>query len=197
MPFVEVGELAVVEPQEVQDRHVEVLERMDRLDGLLVEFVGDADPGDVAWKLQPWHITSPLGDEIIEREGLQRISYARNELALGVSVDLGGEARAYAEAGWGFSVGDPNDPWRAQVGAELVVPLGRPAVGFFGAANLTAFQEIDWDVQFAAQAGLWIRPSRWSRGLRVGVEYFRGHSPGTQFFLRHEHYGSFGVWMHF
>lgn len=176
---------------------MEVLERMDRLDGLLVEFVGGADPGDVAWKLQPWHITSHLGDEIIEREGLQRISYARNELALGVSVDLGGEARAYAEAGWGFSVGDPNDPWRAQVGAEFVVPLGRPAVGFFGAANLTAFQEIDWDVQFAAQAGLWIRPARWSRGLRVGVEYFRGHSPRTQFFLRHEHYGSFGVWMHF
>lgn len=153
--------------------------------------------GELALKLHPWHITSHLGDEIIEREGLHRISYARNELALGVSLDLGGEGRTYAEVGWGFSVGDPNDPWRAQAGAEFFTPLGTPSPHFFAAVNLTSSQEIDWDAQLTLQTGLWIRPARSPRGFRVGLEYYRGHSVLTQFFRRHEHYGSVGVWLHF
>ena len=72
-----------------------------------------------------------------------------------------------------------------------------PTPHFFAAVNLTSFQEIEWDVQLALQTGLWIRPVRSPRGFRVGLEYFRGHSVLTQFFRRHEHYWSAGVWLHF
>lgn len=154
--------------------------------------------GDLALKLHPWHVTSHLGDEIEEREGRRRIKYARNELAAGLSVDLGSEWRLYGEAGWGFVVGDPNDPWRWQAGAEFFTPLAAPpAPELFAAVNLTSFKEIDWEVQFTLQAGIWIRPVRSPRGFRIGLEYFRGHSVLTQFFREHDHYWSAGVWMHF
>src|SRR5690349_13563169 len=44
--------------------------------------------GPIALKLHPWHMTSHLGDEFIEREGRKRFVYARNEIALGFSCDI-------------------------------------------------------------------------------------------------------------
>lgn len=153
--------------------------------------------GDWAVKLHPWHITSHLGDEIIEREGLLRIPYARNELALGVSW-FPATWRVYAEGGWGFSVGDPNDPWRWMAGAEVVDRLLGPDLpDVYLAANATSWKETDWEVQWAAQAGIWLRSDATPSGVRLGLEYFRGPSALTQFFRERDHYVSAGAWIHF
>jgi hypothetical protein len=153
--------------------------------------------GALALKLHPWHITSHLGDEYIEREGVFRIEYARNELALGAAWRLHEAWRVYAEGGYGFSIGDPNEPWRVMGGVEFVDALLPGAPDVYLAANLQAWEETDWTPQFNAQAGVWIRSEETPSGLRVGLEYFRGPSALTQFFLEKDHSVSFGFWIHF
>lgn len=152
--------------------------------------------GPVAVKLHAWHITSHLGDEIIEREGRLRTDYARNELALGVAWKVTPAWRLTAEAGWGVSIGDPNDPPRWMAGVEWI---DRPWEGpdLYAAVNLTSWKEVDWDVQFNAQAGVWLRSAATPEGFRLGLEYFRGPSALTQFFDQRDHYVSIGVWIHF
>lgn len=154
--------------------------------------------GRWAFKLHPWHLTSHLGDEFIEREGRERIAYGRNELAVGVAWSPSEAWRLHAEVGWGFWIRPVNEPWRAQAGAEFVDRLlGAGAPEVYAATNVTLFQEIDWEALFSVQAGVWLRPAGSTRGIRVGLEYFRGHSALTQFFREHEHYVSAGFWIHF
>lgn len=154
--------------------------------------------GPLALKLHPWHVTSHLGDEYIEREGALRIEYARNELAFGAAWHPTSTWRLYGEGGWGFSIGDPNDPWRAMAGTELVDRLlGESMPDVYLAANVTVWKETDWTPQLNLQAGLWLRPEASPNGVRVGVEYFRGPTAQTQFFTQRDHYLSVGVWIHF
>ncbi|MHC4607519.1 MAG: DUF1207 domain-containing protein [Planctomycetota bacterium] len=154
--------------------------------------------GSVAAKLHPWHITSHLGDEYAEREGRKRIKYARNELAAGLSWDAGDGLRLCGEVGYGFAIGDPNEPWRAMGSVEWTGRLlGGDLPEVFAAANVSSFEESDWDVNVNLQAGVWFRPGSLSAGFRFGIEYYRGHSVLTQFFLDREQYWSIGFWLHF
>jgi hypothetical protein len=154
--------------------------------------------GPLALKLHPWHITSHLGDEYIEREGVLRISYGRNELAFGAAWHPTSSLRLHAEGGWGFAIDAINDPWRVMGGAEVVDRLLGPAAPeVYLAANVTAWKETDWTPQLNLQAGVWLRSASTPSGLRVGTEYFRGPSALTQFFQTRDHYLAVGIWIHF
>jgi hypothetical protein len=154
--------------------------------------------GPLALKLHPWHITSHLGDEFIEREGATRLSYGRNELAFGAAWHATSSLRLHAEGGWGFAIDAINDPWRVMGGAEVVDRLlGADAPDVYLAANATAWKETDWTPQLNLQAGVWLRSMSTPRGLRFGAEYFRGQSAQTQFFRTRDHYVSVGFWIHF
>jgi hypothetical protein len=142
--------------------------------------------GRFAVKVHPWHMTSHLGDEYIDRTGRERFVYARNEVAVGVSWDFAPETRVYAEAGYAFERGDVNEPLRFMAGFETVSGL------FFGALNLTSFEEQDYDVQFNIEAGAWFRPEGTTRGVRLSIGYFRGPSALTQFFNEDEEYWTAG-----
>jgi hypothetical protein len=151
--------------------------------------------GPIALKLHPWHMTSHLGDEFIERTGRKRFVYARNELALGLSWDLAedGESRVYMEAGYAFERGDVNEPLRFMAGIETASRhLGPDWPETFAALNLTSFEEQDWGIQFNLEAGVWLRPEKSQRGVRLSLGYFRGPSPLTQFLEDNEEYWSFG-----
>jgi len=149
--------------------------------------------GSIALKLHPWHMTSHLGDEFIERTGRKRIVYARNEIALGGSWDVDQEWRVYVEAGYAFERGDVNEPMRVMAGVETVGRhLGPDWPEVFGGINLTTYEETDWGIQFASEVGVRLRPEGSNRGIRLGVGYFRGHSALTQFFDEREEYWTFG-----
>ena len=151
--------------------------------------------GPLALKLHPWHMTSHLGDEYIERTGRKRFVYARNEIALGFSWDLtaDGESRVYGEGGYALSRGDVNEPWRFMAGVETVGRhLGPDWPETFAALNLTSFEEQDWGIQFNLEAGVWLRPEKSHRGVRFSLGYFRGPSALTQFFTENEEYWSVG-----
>jgi hypothetical protein len=149
--------------------------------------------GTAALKLHPWHITSHLGDEFIERTGRKRISYARNEIALGISWEVSPQWRVYVEGGYAVARDDLNEPWRVMAGVETVGRhLGPSWPETFAALNLTAHEETDWGVQLNVEAGVWLRPEGSHRGIRIGIGYFRGPSPLTQFFNENEEYWTFG-----
>jgi hypothetical protein len=149
--------------------------------------------GRVAYKIHPWHMTSHLGDEFIERTGRLRHVYARNEICVGASLDLNEEWRTYAEGGYAFTMGEVNEPWRFMAGIETIGRhLGPDWPATFAALNLTSFEEQDWGVQFNLEAGFWITGTDTNRGIRLTLGYFRGPSPLTQFFEDNEHYWSFG-----
>src|SRR5688572_7548776 len=97
--------------------------------------------GRFAVKVHPWHLTSHLGDEYIDRTGRERFVYARNEVAVGASWEFEPETRVYLEAGYAFERGDVNEPLRFMAGFETVQGL------VFGAVNLTSFEEQDYDIQ--------------------------------------------------
>jgi hypothetical protein len=147
--------------------------------------------GSLTLKLHPWHMTSHLGDEFIERTGRERFVYARNEVALGAAWDFKPETRVYAEIGYAFGRGDVNEPLRVMAGFETV---GEP---FFAALNLASFEEQDWGIQFNLEAGVWIRPEGTTRGVRFSLGYFRGPSALTQFFDDNEEHWSFGFTLPF
>ena len=149
--------------------------------------------GPIALKLHPWHMTSHLGDEFIERTGRERVVYARNEICVGISWDVDAEWRVYAEAGYAFSRGEVNEPLRFMAGVETVGRHFGPAwPETFAALNLTSFEEQDYGVQFNLEAGVWLRPEKSNRGIRFSLGYFRGPSPLTQFLEDNEEFWSLG-----
>ena len=153
-----------------------------------------ARSGAFALKLHPSHVTSHLGDEYIERTGAKRITYARNEIALGLSWDLAERWRVAVEGGYALSYGEVNEPLRFMASAETVGRhFGRHFPETFAALNLTSFEEQDWGVQVSLEAGVWLRPEGSHRGVRLSVGYFTGPSPLTQFFDDYEEYWTLGL----
>lgn len=153
--------------------------------------------GRLAVKLHPWHLTSHLGDEHAEREMQTRIDYARNAVALGLAYDVGEAWRVYGESGYGFRIDDVNKRWRWMAGVEWVDGIfgpGNPAA--YAGLNMTSFQEIDWSINYNLQTGIWIRPQTSHISVRIGLEYYHGHSALTQFFREREEFLSFGLWIH-
>ena len=153
--------------------------------------------GDAAFKFEPWHLTSHLGDEIIERTGRRRIDYARDALLLGAAFDLDETWRVYGEVDFAIRVGSLNERWRAMGGVEWFQPLPESETcQLYAALNTTSFQESDWILNFNLQAGLWFRPKGSHSSIRIGLEYYNGRSALTQFFREREEHVGFGFWLH-
>ena len=149
--------------------------------------------GPIALKLHPWHMTSHLGDEFIERTGRKRVVYARNEIALGLAWDIDADWRVYAEGGYALARGDVNEPLRFMAGVETVGRhFGPEWPDVFAALNLTSFEEQDWGIQVNLEAGFWLRPEKSLRGVRFSLGYFRGPSALTQFLDDNEEYWTTG-----
>ena len=152
--------------------------------------------GRFSAKVHIWHLTSHLGDELIERTGVKRIDYHKEEVALGASYDWSDDFRTYAEIGFGYYIDEVNKRWRGEVGAEWTGELlwsGAPET--YLAADIKWRQETDWDTAVALQTGFWLyRENPDSlKGFRVLLEYYRGITPQTQFPKEHVEYVAFGV----
>lgn len=146
-----------------------------------------------ALRLQYFHESDHLGDELILRTGRGRINYRRDEISLGLSYTPWTQYRLYAEGGYGFILGKPNNPWRAQVGAEWEgnpwFPLGgRP----FAAADLQTWEESRWDPNLNLQFGVvfWNEPR--SRSLRLSFDVYRGRDPLGEFLRERLRYLTLG-----
>ena len=151
--------------------------------------------GRISAKFRPWHLSSHLGDEYIRREGYSAIRYHKNELEVGFAYDWTPEFRTYVDGGWGFYVGTPNKPWRAQMGAEWVGNIywiGPPMT--FIALDIKWRQETDWDTAVSLQTGFYLfsGEKRGGLGLRFYLGYYFGHAAQTQFPEERNHFWGYG-----
>jgi hypothetical protein len=137
-----------------------------------------------------WHWSAHIGDELIERTGRERIGYRREEFSLGLSWDLPRDLRAYAEGGLGFNLGPPNKRYRLQLGMDYETSL------FYAGVDLQSKEDVDWDPDFAAQAGIAIRAAG-RRVARLGVEYYTGHSPYGELLGERDSWIAAGLWFDF
>ena len=149
--------------------------------------------GPWAIRLQHFHESDHLGDELVIRTSRKRIEYRREDIGLGLSYKPDPQYRLYAEGGYGFILGGPNKPWRAQVGAEWEgsawFPLGgRP----FAAVDLQTWEESKWDPNVNLQFGVLFWNERQSRSLRFSLDLYRGRDPLGEFLRERLRYLALG-----
>lgn len=148
----------------------------------------------LAFKLALKHISGHLGDEFDKRLGRGRIGYTRMELAPGISWQIDGQWRSYAEYGWGYELNNEQlqRPGRVQFGLEYEYPLWRN-LGCYAAVDLSAMEERAWRFDTSLQLGLaWHSENR---SWRFGFERYQGRPTMSEFFQHTETSTSFGLWV--
>jgi Protein of unknown function (DUF1207) len=140
------------------------------------------------------HVSGHVGDEYAERTGRRRTDATREELALGAAWRVGAW-QTYVEAGWDP---EPNEdiaqePWRLQTGLERQGRFGGRRLGWFGAANLEALEDRDWEVDLSLQAGLVVPAGE--RRWRVGLQWYDGRVPLRELAQAEESYLVLGLWL--
>ena len=168
-------------------------------DGLYgIDFTWRGNSG-LALKLGINHDSAHVGDEYAERTGRERIDYTRQEYVLGMSLPVKERFRVYAEGGYAFDLRneDVQDHWRLQAGLEVKDEdaLWGGRLGCYAAADVTAYQESDWDPDVTVQAGLIVPVRETLRDFRFGVEYRDGRSVLGEFSMREETYWTWGIWI--
>ncbi|MBI2933451.1 MAG: DUF1207 domain-containing protein [Planctomycetes bacterium] len=150
--------------------------------------------GRISGKFHIWHLTSHRGDEYMSRTGSRAIRYHKDEVAVAMAYDVTPELRVYVDAGWGFYIGTPNEPWRFQLGWEWVGQgLWEDAPRTFVACDLKWREETaDWALNL--QTGWWLVQDvpGTTAGVRILLEYYRGMAAQTQFPDERNHYWALG-----
>ncbi|HMA66931.1 MAG TPA: DUF1207 domain-containing protein [Desulfosalsimonadaceae bacterium] len=152
----------------------------------------------VAVKFGINHDSSHVGDEYAERTGRKRIEYTRQEWILGLARSFGEHLRTYAETGWAFDLrSDWQEKWRLQAGLEFRDEDGLWGdwLGYYAAADLTSFEESDWEPDVTVQAGLLVPVAESRRNFRIGLEYRDGRSVIGEFAKCEESYWAWGIWI--
>lgn len=138
--------------------------------------------------LRVFHQSSHLGDEFLLRRRVDRVNLSYEMAEVTLSQHLGRAIRLYAGGG-GLLHREPADldRWSIHYGTELVSPwavLGerlRPVLF----AHLGHYDEHGWNLDASLRGGVRVDP--WGVGgrqLHVLAEWFDGHSPNGQFFVR-------------
>lgn len=143
------------------------------------------------------HTSSHIGDEWINRTGRERINYTREEVRVAASRRLGDRWRTYVEAAHAYqrrAFGDLIKPLRAQWGLEWEAPgvVWGGRAGWYVATDLQAWEERDWRLDVAVQAGLAF-PSG-GRTWRLGLDVHDGRVPLGEFFQDTETSVALGLW---
>jgi hypothetical protein len=143
----------------------------------------------IAVKLAEQHDSAHIADEYIEKTGRKRITYTREELALGVLVRVLEPLRAYSELGYAIRLGNPAlRRYRFQTGLEL--DLGVP----YFATDATFWQELDWWPTLTAQLGIKIEVPTLSRRYGAAIQYENGRSLLGEFYRDKNRTIGLGAW---
>jgi hypothetical protein len=147
-----------------------------------------------------FHQSSHLGDEFLlrtTRPARINLSYEGIDTKLSYEFDA---VRLYAGGGYLFHR-EPADlqPWSLQAGLEFRSPWPAADTGWrpVAAVDFQSREQNDWDLDIAIRAGVQIDGVLASRAVQFLVEYFHGHSPNGQFFVRKVDYIGLGVHFHF
>ncbi len=144
----------------------------------------------LAFKLAYQHDSAHVADEYIRKTGRKRITYTREEAALGVVFDPLPWIRAYLEAGWGFDLAFKGmRPWRGQVGVEL-----RHGI-LYAAADLNFWQERRWRPTTTVQVGVMTQRPATGRRYGATLQFANGRTTLGEFFEYEERTLGLGWWV--
>lgn len=129
-------------------------------------------------KLAHQHDSAHVADEYIETTGRRRITYTRDELAVGALYDGIGLLRPYVELGYAMHLGpaDGLRPFRTQAGLEL--DLGLP----YAAVDANFWQEQRWRPTVTAQVGVKFEQRDSGRRYGLALQFENGRSVLGEFF---------------
>jgi hypothetical protein len=183
--------------------------------GFLGQFDSENSTDNVGWDgiyalmfyYKPWartafrfglhHVSSHRGDEYIERTGLLRINYTREEFLVGVSRRFGQRWHVYGEAASAYDMRNEElqEKGRLQAGLQYETEgtIWKRRLGWYAALDCSAYEERDWDINVTLQSGLVLHAD--GHAWRFGVEYYDGRSWLGEFFQNDESYASLGLWV--
>lgn len=168
-------------------------------DGVYSLGIAWAPRDSFAIRVGSFHDSSHVGDEYAERTGRRRISYTREEALLGLSWAFTKKYRAYAEGAYAYTLRNRElmEPVRVQCGLEYMSPesFWKGRLGWYTAADVSSYEENDWDTNTTIQAGLLYPLRNLSRTWRLGIEYYDGRSHIGEFFQKREEYISIGFYV--
>lgn len=142
------------------------------------------------------HISSHIGDELIERTGIKRIEYTRQEVRYGMMWFMSSHWQSYIEIGKAYDMRNEllQKPWRSELGFQYEnKKYWRSNLGWYMGADLSGYEENDWDVNTSLHFGIVTNTS--ANNYRLGFEIYDGRSPLGEFFQANEQYISFGLWI--
>jgi hypothetical protein len=142
------------------------------------------------------HRSSHLGDEFIEMTGAERIEFGSEQLDAMAAYDVPGVARFYGGGSWIFRSYLGWEPQLVALGVRdrAVLQAGadhiwRPRQGsplaVYAGVDVQAAERTEWDVGFAAAAGIGVQSRR---SLRLMTRFYDGPSTMGEFFLTPERY---------
>ena len=142
------------------------------------------------------HISSHVGDELIERSGIKRINYTRQEIRYGLMWFMSPHWQSYAEIGKGHNLLNKTlqKLWRSEVGFQYEnEKYWMSKLGWYIGADLSSYEENNWDINTSLHLGLISRVNE--RKHRFGIAFYEGRSLLGEFFQRKEKYISIGLWI--
>lgn len=129
-------------------------------------------------KVAHQHDSAHVGDEYMQRTGRRRITYTREEIAIGAMYDGVYPLRPYVEAGYAVHLGpaDGLRVWRTQAGLEI--DLGLP----YAAVDATFWQELRWRPTVTAQVGVKFDQPDSGRRYGLALQFESGRSVLGEFY---------------
>lgn len=144
----------------------------------------------VRWRLDYTHVSSHLGDALFQE--VQPIVYSREFVRFLASL-RGPFTRLYVGPGWLVHTLPQVKTFFLQAGAEWT---SRPLTGagrLYAAWDVKVKREAGGVTNHTLQGGWQFGDAERGRTMRLGLQYFKGHSENGQFYLAKEDRLSFGV----
>ncbi len=152
--------------------------------------------GPVSFKAELFHENSDLGDGYIRDTGDVGFRYSVEGVRGLAALEPCRFLRAYAGPSRLIHSVPAPQRWTLQSGFELTSDdlhwSSRAPMRLFLAQDMQSRQNVQWNLDSNAVAGLKIGFPQSTRAMRVQFGYFTGHSPFGEFYARKEHYVDFG-----
>lgn len=165
-------------------------------DGIYAMSFDVLESKNIAWRVGLHHISSHIGDEIIQRTGRTRVNYTRQEVRAGLMWMFLPDWKSYTEVGWAYDFNNKvlQKPLRAELGIQYEKLRNVfNSFGFYTALDVSSYEESNWNINTAFQIGF--LSANDERRWRFGLELYDGRSSLGEFFQDNEKYIGIGLWI--
>ncbi len=167
-------------------------------DGVMQMTVSLRPNRSLALQAGRYHVSGHRADEFLENYGgIYMRNYVRDSYGGAIMLLPTDEIRLYAKVDKAFFQRPPETrdfPWKVQAGFEIDDIDFLKGVWSF-AADFQFYEESNWEGSYNFQLSRYIGPAKKEGGIRLGIAYYMGRIPISDFFEQKESYLSVGIWI--